>query len=572
MIKILKNGNIHTMNNESPLAKTIVIEDDTIIYVGDNIEEEKLASFGDAVIYDLDQKMVIPGLIDSHTHPGMVAQSTWHIDMPWFKDVKEVISFIKDFAEKHTKEELPFLYFQYYPTSMFDENGPSKELLDEAVLDRPCYVQDFGGHLCWVNSKMLEMMEVTKDTPDPVPGLEMFVRDKNNEPTGWIKEWAWRHFEDTLWENIGWWPPMEITADLMLAVCDLNREYGITAVGDGTFDGESQIKSMRELDKTGKMNFYYDGIVRFRSLNDLPEKIAESKRLNFEYGSKHIKFNTMKLFLDGTNESGNSASLYPHLNDLSGNNYGEIKMDVEELSMCLLLCNKEAQDIQIHMVGDRAFRVACDAVEKAKQEAENAKTEWQTKIIFLHCELIHSDDMARPSQLGVIINWTPHWAGGYFGEEAIKYFGKERWDRMYQFNPIIESGALVAFSSDVVSLYEMKHRSNPFFNMQIGHTRIDPEITLSAEKYTNSMRPMENAKLSREVLLEGFTITGAKQLRRDDKLGSIEVGKTANINILSEDYFSVQENKIKDITSEVVFFDGDIIKGGLSPYTGVKTK
>src|SRR5690625_134504 len=96
----------------------------------------------------------------------------------WFPvDVNELLAFIKDYAEKYPKEEVPFLYFEYYPTSMFGAEVPTKELLDTAVSDRSCLGQDCREHLHCVNSKMLEAMEVTQDTPDPILGIAVFERD-----------------------------------------------------------------------------------------------------------------------------------------------------------------------------------------------------------------------------------------------------------------------------------------------------------------------------------------------------------------------------------------------------------
>jgi len=319
---------------------------------------------------------------------------------------------------------------------------------------------------------------------------------------------------------------------------------------------------MYELDMIGKLNVYFDGIIRFESYAELPEKISLLRRLSGKYSTKHIKLNTMKLFLDGTNESGNSALLSPHVNDPSGTNYGEILMDADELKKCFLLCNREGLDIHLHIVGDRAFRVACDAAQAAKEEAAAAGEEWVCQIIFAHCELIDPDDMKRPAELGITINWSCHWSGGYFGEEAMNYISKEKWERMYQFNPIIDSGALVTFSSDVVTFYEL-HRADLFFSMQVACTRVDPEFPLDKDVYPGSVRPPLSAKLSRENLIKGYTINGAKQLRWESIMGSLEAGKKANICVLSEDFFAVPDNKISDVIIEAVIFDGKVISGEL---------
>lgn len=557
MQKILINGKIFTSNEKQPWADAIAYQEDKITYVGTAEEAPR-----DGEMIDLQGKMVIPGIIDSHIHPGAVSQSAWHIKLPWTENVKELLDFIRTYVAEHPKEEVPFLYFEYYPTSMFGTQGPTKELLDTVCSDRPCYCQDFGEHLHWMNSKMLELLEVTKDTPDPVPGLEIFARDEKGEPTGWCKELAWLHFQDRMYEKIGWEPPIKMTPQLMEKFFAFLMEHGITAIADGMVEGEDQLTAMSNLDKAGKMNVYYDGIARFYSYIDLPEKIKVLHSYSKKFGGKHMKFNTMKLFLDGTNESGNSASLEPFVNDPSGTNLGEIKMETDELAECFLLCNREGLDLHIHMVGDRAFRVGCDAVDRAQKEAEKLGEAWVCQPIFAHCELVDPADMERPAKLGITVNWSCHWSGGYFGEVAQEFFGYDKWARMYQFNPIIDSGALVTFSSDVVTFYEL-HRADPFFSMQIANTRVDPEVPLDPEKYPGSVRPPESGKLSREILLKGYTINGAKQMRRESMLGSLEKGKVANMNVISDNFFHVPADQISQISFEAVIFDGKVVAGKL---------
>jgi len=542
-----------------PWANTLVIEGERIIYVGDNNKAryEKAAGIKPK-IFNMNGKIVTPGFIDSHVHPGAVSASSWHIRLPLTKELDELLTFVKKYMEEHPASEVPFLYFEYYDTSLFDEKGPRKELLDTAVSDRPCLMQDSGDHMSWINSKMLEYLGVDKNTQDPIPGLRMFVRDANGEPTGWVKEGAWRSFSDNLYKRINWTPPA-MTPELLELLFTFLADNGITAMADGITEGEEQARSVSQLDKEGKLNAYFDGAVRFEDLKDLPEKIAQLKEWQRKYGSKHIKFNTLKFFLDGTNESGNCSVVKPFANDPTGKNYGILSMEESDLTKCLILCNKAGLDIAIHLVGDRAFRTACNAYEKAKGKATE---EWKMQMILLHCELVDPEDMPRPGELGITVNWTCHWSGGYFGEQAKIFLGEKRWNRMYQFNPIINRGGMVTFSSDVVTFYEL-HRANPFFGMQVAHTRVDPEVPLDPERFPGSMRPPESAKLSREVLMKGYTINGAKQMHWDDCMGSIEAGKLANLNVLSDNIFEVDADKIKDIKFEAVMFEGKVLRGHL---------
>ena len=557
-MNVLRNAKIYTMNDEAPLADTIVTDGKKIIYVGTEKEAaEHIAA--DAKVYDLKGKTVLPGIVDSHIHPGVCSRSTWHVRLPWTEDVNELLDFVRKYGREHSREEVPFIYFEYYPTSMFDENGPVKELLDEAISDRPVLCQDFGEHLCWVNSKMLELLGVDKNTPDPST-LEVFVRDEEGNPTGWIKEMAWLHFADNMFEALGWQPPEELTEERMRPFFDFIEESGITALFDALIESDRQIRTVYEMDMAGKLHTYYDASVRFWKYEDLPEKIAKLREYSELYTTEHIKFNTMKLFLDGTNESGNSASLHEHINDPG--NFGEIMMETEELTQCYLLCNREGLDLHIHMVGDRAFRVGCDAVEAAQKIAAQNGEEWVCQPVFAHCEVVDPSDMGRPAELGITVNWSCHWSGGYFGEEAMNYYTEEKWRRMYQFNPIIRSGALVAFSSDVVTAYEM-HRAYPFFGMQVAATRIDPEFPLDSDKYPDSMRPDGSARLNLPVLLRGYTINGARQLRWEDKLGSLEEGKIANMVVIDRDPFETEPGELKDISVQTVIFDGNVVRGEL---------
>src|SRR5699024_6136278 len=99
------------------------------------------------------------------------------------------------------------------------------------------------------------------------------------------------------------------------------KQNGITAIADALLESEEQLKSIYEMDMAGELKLYYDGIVRFFRFEDLSEKIEILRTYQKKYTTNRIKINTLKLFLDGTNESGNSASLHPHINDPTGENY-----------------------------------------------------------------------------------------------------------------------------------------------------------------------------------------------------------------------------------------------------------
>ena len=134
--------------------------------------------------------------------------------------------------------------------------------------------------------------------------------------------------------------------------------------------------------------------------------------------------------------------------------------------------------------------------------------------------------------------------------------------RMYDFERVIESGATVAFSSDVVSSAEL-HRADPFFGMQIAATRVDPETPLDAHRWPGGERPAASAKLSVDRLLQGYTINAARQMRIDDTFGKIAAGRPAHLVVLDRDPVMTPADRLGEIVPVAVLFDGSFVHGSL---------
>ncbi|MGN6474347.1 MAG: amidohydrolase family protein [Mycobacteriales bacterium] len=212
--------------------------------------------------------------------------------------------------------------------------------------------------------------------------------------------------------------------------------------------------------------------------------------------------------------------------------------------------------------GDRAYRVALDTVQKLRTELGD---HWKGRITIAHADIVHPADVPRAAELGVVLNWTPLWGGGVIGTAALDTLCEERFNRMYQFNPMLEAGTTISFSSDVISDYE-KYRANPFLGMQIGHTRSDPEFPPTPGPGTvprTAIREPLSAQLALEDLLHGYTMGGAIQLGINASSGSIEVGKKANLVVLDDDLFTIDAGRIKDIEPSLVLFEGKAVKGAL---------
>ncbi len=543
------NGYIYTENENAMEAEAFAVKDGTFIYVGDADSETLESLKGDYTkIIDLEGKMVTPNLIDAHTHPATVAATRWCIDIS-AETPEEYVEIIGEYCKQHSVEESPYILFKSYPSDMFGNVGPTKQLLD-SVTDRPVLITDFNDHSAWVNTKWLETYGAYEMDPDD-ERLTGFIRTDDGDFQGWIKEITWSENMDAFYERLGWRPPIDCDTELMSWVTDDLKSWGVTGAFDAYLESEQHIESIHQMDVEGKLNMYYDMSVKMSRYEDLDETIETIKRLNEKYATDHVKMDTIKIFYDGTNELGNSALVDGTIQDPAYHGY--LIMDYEQTKDTLRKANANGIDVHFHLVGDLAFRLICDAVE----EISNEDGPLDIQVEMCHCEYINPADRLRPAELGIIVNWTPQWSGGYFGEAAREYLGDERFDDMYQFNPTIDSGAIVTFGSDIYSWSE-EYRANPYFGMQTAMTRVDIDFPLESN---NGVRLPESAKLSLEDLLKGYTINAAKQLRIDDVTGSIEVGKRANFNIYSENLFEIDPFEFKDVMPETVVFEGNVISG-----------
>ena len=184
MKKILKNAKIYTVNKNRDWAEAVVIDDDKIVYVGTNEGADAYADNG-AEVKDMQGKMILPGLIDGHIHTLGAGVLPSGIILGGLTTKEEIFETIKKYINENPDDEC---YFGMgWLESIFGDKGPNKADLD-AITDKPIALISASCHTCWANSKAFELANITKDTPDPIPNVQFFMRDENGEPTGYCIE------------------------------------------------------------------------------------------------------------------------------------------------------------------------------------------------------------------------------------------------------------------------------------------------------------------------------------------------------------------------------------------------
>ena len=552
---ILSGAKIFTSNKEQPWAEAVAVKNGRFIYVGDSPGVSQFRSDSTRSI-DLGGRLVIPGLVDAHAHPGYIEVEQYGAISETSEE--DMLAAVKKYADEHPDDE--WLRLCCWPIDLYvhGNQGPDKQTLDAIVPDRPLWFVSEWWHSGWLNSRALEVLGVDKNTPDPAPGIGMYARDENGVPTGWVKEGAgWQHFTEHFEINEG--AHKLLHEQSMVAGLQLLSESGVTTLYDaGNFGFEDLIYGfMAKLEQEGNLPVRYEGTYQIFSPDRVQFAISEMKRYRKEYGGKRLQFNTVKLFMDGIYQNRSSALLKPHADDPGS--IANTVLTVEELRDFLLELHKERFDLHVHAMGDLAVRRVLDAVEEAKG---NAKNDFYPRVTISHLGLIDSADLPRIKKLGVICNYTPWWFTADQDDPLKISLGDDRYRNMYRAKTLFDLGINVTLSSDEwwggerLSTY-----LNPYFGMQVGHTRQYPEEW--REEDDEEIRPPEDEQLSVEQLIAGYTQNGAYQLRMENNIGSIETGKLADLVVLDDNLFDIDSDEIWKIKPAAVLMEGEVIQGAL---------
>ncbi|HJO03149.1 MAG TPA: amidohydrolase family protein [Acidobacteriota bacterium] len=542
---VLTGGDIVTMDDGNPSATAVAIEDGELTYVGDDAGAAAFVSEATRTV-DLAGRLVIPGLIDGHTHPG-------YINLEDRESVsgssrEEFLEAVREHAESNPGDE-GWIRLCCWPNGLFVDGsrGPHRRDLDRIVADRPMWIASGSWHSNWLNSKALEVLGIDASTPDPRPGLAMYARDADGSPTGWVKEGAgWQHLA-SLFD-----PDDEHEASVVAFLQTLS-ENGVTTVYDGgNFGYEDHVYALlARLDRAGELPLRYEGTYQVF----VPERrftaVEEMRRLQQEYGGERLRFRTVKLFMDGILSNHSGALLEPYAHDPSFTS--DTLLSTAELRDFLLELHEAQLDLHVHTIGDRAVRIALDAVEAARAAVEG---ELYPRVTLSHVQVIDPVDMPRLATLDVSANLTAWWFGvgaAYPEETELAALGPGRDTRIYMAQSLVDAGGRVTFSSDDWGLSAI----SPYLNMHGAHTREVPGVESAGP------RPPATERMDLRTIVRGFTLDGAYPFRMEDRIGSLEVGKLADLVVLDEDLFMLDPADIPEVQPSAVMMEGVLVHGEL---------
>ncbi len=535
---VFRNGPVYTVNDTSPWASAVAIRGSEIVYVGDDAGVQTLIGPGTEVV-DLDGRLLMPGFVEAHVHPMVGATVTQGVDLQ-FNTREDVLAALR--RHKATAGDVEVVRGFGWRYSAFPD-GPTKADLDAIWPDTPVILIAVDAHSGWVNSRALELAGITRETPDPMPGFSYFKRDaQTGEATGLLVE------VPAMLAVLNAAAPFsaEVIADGLKAWLPQASAAGITSIldpGIQVMSDEDGFGLYTELAEAGQLPFRVVGAYYHNNPDVDPIPHVQALRKRFRHA--HVRVDTLKLNMDGVESSRTAAMLAPYAD--MPDTRGEPVLTQAQLDDIVRRADAEGIDIHVHAIGDRATRMTLDAIEQAIE----ANPPRDRRHSIGHLQAVDASDLARFATLGVIGQFSVQWAvpDVYWSSVTRQRWGDARARSIYRYGSLLNSGARIAFGTDWPAA---SHHStfNPMLALEVAVTRREPG------QGAQSPLPPADERISIEEAIRASTLSAAYQLRLDDQVGSIDVGKRADLIVLDRNLLQTPADQIHTTRVLLTVMDG----------------
>lgn len=523
---VFVNGAVYTVDAASSWARAVAVLGGRIVAVGtDDAIREHVGPRTEVV--DLAGKMLLPGFQDAHVHAPTGGMDRLRIDLSEMHSRQDYARAVRTWARANP--EAPWVLGGGWAMDLFDRGTPARDELDALVPDRPAYLTNRDLHAAWVNTRALEIAGVDATTPDPIDGR--IERMPDGSPQGTLHEGAMSLVRSFV--------PEPGPAELEAAVLEAQRylhAFGVTAWQDAIVGDYPAMVSGRDaypsLARRGDLTARVVGALWLERGRGV-EQVDELIEIRATTAAPGYAPTTVKVMLDGVCENHTAAMLEPYL-DVDGSKTGNTGLeyfDPDTLRELAVRLDAEGFQLHVHVIGDRACRDALDALEAAR--AANGPNDHRHHLA--HIQVVHPDDVPRFRELGVAANAQPLWAAhdAQMDDLTIPFVGAERTSWMYPYASLVATGATLCAGSDwpvstpdvLQELHVAVHRTSPPNYTYGGPTE---EVFL----------PEQRISLGRAI--RAFTMGSAYVNHLDDDTGSIEVGKLADLVVLSDDLFALE--------------------------------
>ncbi|WP_042347038.1 amidohydrolase [Bacillus massiliigorillae] len=527
---ILSSNAVFTGLANQPEPASIAIIDNKIVAIGTNEEITSTYIGTNTQVYSFEDQLIMPGFHDFHLHIIDGSLQMDCVSLANANSEQEAAEMVRKYAEARPEE--PWIIgFSWNNESWVNKQLPTVASLDYVLPNKPVILMHVDCHFAWVNSKALELMGINCETENPTFGT--IDKNENGELTGILYEKAM----DLVFK--GAFDFSRARKEQMVKnFLQMAAELGVTSLND-MYAPSSEILSdfelFKELEEAGELT------ARIYLAPALNGDLERAKQLRDTYSSEILQFSGLKQFVDGV-ISGHTAFMLEPYSD-KPDSRGGTTFSPELIKKWVLEADRERFRIRLHAIGDAAVRLALDAFE----DAQKINGYRDSRHTIEHIESIHPDDICRFEQLDVIASMQPQHLASIEKEMYQLRLGTQRDKFTFAVNKLKNAGAKLAFGSDfpVVSL-------NPLLEIYRAVTRVD-STGLAANTWNIDER------ITLAEALKAYTAGSAYGSFRENELGTLEVGKFADVVVLDRNLFSIPKEELLDTKVKLTIMNGRIV-------------
>ncbi|WHY70091.1 amidohydrolase [Fictibacillus enclensis] len=524
------NGEVLTVDKHNSKQQAVAVKENVIAAVGSNDDIKSYIGEQTEVI-DLLGKSLIPGFIDSHLHLTIYGTNLLGVSC-----IESHIHSLEDIfidLRKKVKETPKGKWVRAWGFDQLEideKRFPTREEMDQISTEHPILVIRTCNHMCIANSKALELANLDEHTPDPEGGI--IERDAHGQLTGKLIENA--HMQMF---KVARYSSEELSNSMKLA-SDAFIKEGITSIHDaGAYgEGSETLRIMEQAVRNKDIRVRVYAIMgSLTNSHDFVQQMVQAGTVT-GLGDDYFKLGPVKLFTDGSSTGPTIATRQPYTSD--PNNSGIIYYSQEDLDRYLGSAHKKGFQITAHAQGDRAIEMLLDCIEKALKEYP--RTDHRHRIE--HAGIASPDLQQRMKELEVIPIPNPVFM--YVNGDVYKEYYGERINVMYPAGDYQKLGIVAAFGSDAPVTFV-----NPLLGIHAAVNR----------KSKTGQEVGEQQKVDVLEALRCYTINGAFASFDEERKGSIEAGKLADLVVLSDSLLTIDPARIKDLGVQLTMIDGQIL-------------
>ena len=535
--KLFINGEIYSMKKEGEKFQSLGVKDGKITFLGTDEEAKNVTS---KELIDLKGKMMIPGMADAHLHLYAYCQNLTFVDLSKVHNINEMINLMKEKVKNVKKGD--WVKGVNFDQSKWKENRfPTLEEMDSISKDNPIIIKRCCLHAVVANSKALKIAGIGKNYQAGSGGIVEL--DKDSMPNGILREQSTKVFDDILPDPL---KDIEVQKKIMQDVLNDMSSKGITTIhtyAAKIWQYNEDINIYKNFEKEGKLPLRVTVCI-----DELFEpEILTKEKLNNPY--RKVQLGAYKIFSDGSMGSRSAALKKPYSDDPQ--NSGFMLFTQEELNNKILTGYEHGLQPAIHAIGDRALDMTLAAIEytlKTTKEKGMTDEEQKNRLPFriIHVQMIDDDLLKRMKKLPLVLDIQPiflctdlHWI-----EDRI---GKERLKGSFALKTMEKAGLIQTGGSDCpVETYE------PLKGIYAAVTRQD------MEGYpTEGFLPEERLSVYEALCM--YTKNVPYATGQESVLGTLEIGKFADLTVLEKNLFKIDKKEIKDIKVEQTYVAGNCV-------------